>query len=335
MLDVIRFLRDRGMAVRPVEAGGRPISVTWDPRITGPIFGNRALVVLPDLHLGDGGGADIFRGNGGVVEYRTRLERFLEALGFAKDRLEAEGNILKVIQLGDCYDVWRAYPFHENVAGRTYEAIHAAYSKVVSLLIDRLDTRFCIGNHDAILARYPPDWAFAAGGRIAYAQRVSEGRVFTFHGHQTDTIVEEMAAQNGQVAVAIASAFSVLPVVHPALQGLQEWIDQREDAYPDDDGSWPEGDPPPDGPFSAARWSDRGGRERVTERIFEALSASVPSIAAPVRLIIVGHTHRPGVAWITGPDGRPIPVVDVGSWAWGRSQFAIGVEGSVALWEVE
>src|SRR5262249_46249592 len=152
-----------------------------------------------DLHLGDGGDADIFRGKQGMgAAHRERFEKFLTAAVAAKAALTAQGRRLSVIQLGDCYDVWRAFPFHENVPGRTYSAIRDAYSKVESLLIDDLDARFCVGNHDAILAQFPPDWAFTAGARLAYSQRFCSGSVFAFHGHQGDALADTLASQHGQ-----------------------------------------------------------------------------------------------------------------------------------------
>jgi len=238
---------------------------------------------------------------------------------------------LNVVQLGDCYDLWRAYPFHAHVPGQTYAAINDAYGPLTSQLIDQLDARFCVGNHDADLAKYPPDWAFGAGGRLAYSQRACAGRVFAMHGHQTDDVVEVMAAQNGQTWVALGSVLAT--ITNAGGQGLQEWLDRREDTYPGDDGGYPPGAAPPAGRFTSPRWSDRGGRKGRLEKIFDGMAQSAAAIAGAVRVLIVGHTHRPGVAWFTH-GGRVIPVVDVGSWTYGKSQFAIVEEGSVRLWQL-
>jgi hypothetical protein len=55
--------------------------------------------------------------------------------------------------------------------------------------------------------------------------------------------------------------------------------------------------------------------------------------SSTVRVVFVGHSHRPGVTAVS-VNGRFVPVVDVGSWVWGASQIAIGVEGEIALWNV-
>jgi hypothetical protein len=197
-------------------------------------------------------------------------------------------------------------------------------------LIDDLDTRFCVGNHDAMLAKYPPDWAFTAGARLAYAQRFCEGRVLAFHGHQGDDLVDQLAAQNGQIWVALGSALS--SVLNPAGMALQEYIDKREDAYPgDQDGGWPVGVAPArPTAFRCERWSDYKGRPARFQNIFRAAALSV---AQAMRLVLVGHTHRPGISWF-GLDGRIVPVIDVGSWTYGRSQFAVVSEGNASVWEL-
>jgi len=291
-------------------------------------------LVLPDLHLGDGGDADIFRGKqSGGTAHRDRFQRFLTAVAAAKATLTAQGRRLSVVQLGDCYDVWRTFPFHENVPGRTYSAISTAYSKIESLLIDDLDARFCVGNHDAILANSPPDWAFAAGGRLAYSQRFCAGSVFAFHGHQGDEIADQLAGQHGQFWVALGSALSA--ILNPAGMALQQLIDQREDTYPGDtDGGWPVGPAPKPGtPFRAKRWSDYHDRPARFQKMLLAAKATTPSLTQPIRLIVVGHTHRPGLSWFE-LDDRVIPVLDVGSWTYGRSQFAVIEEGNASVWQL-
>jgi UDP-2,3-diacylglucosamine pyrophosphatase LpxH len=330
---VVDQLRALGQRLEPVSVEGVPVALRWDPAATGPILGNRLLIAIPDLHLGDGGSADIFRGQApaGDASRRGRLASFLQSLVAIKGALPAQGKSMSVVQLGDCFDVWRAFWSDPDQAGRTYAAVEAAYGDVIAELIDRLDTRFCIGNHDAILAKYPPDWAFSANSRLAYAWRFCDGKVFAFHGHQTDDLVEEMAAQNGQFWVSVGSLLSTLN--NSLGQSVQETIDRREDGIPASLDGWPAAAPPGSGPFTSERWSDRQGREPRVQKIFGGIARVAPAVAASARLVITGHTHRPGVGWFAAQD-RVVPVVDVGSWTYGRSQFAIAVEGSVSLWQL-
>jgi hypothetical protein len=326
-------LSDAGVSTIPLRIDATPVQLSWTPDPNDPIVDERAIIVIPDLHLGDGGDADIFRGvaQGGTNVNRDRFQQFLTALVQVRQNLQAAGRRLSVVQLGDSYDLWRTYPFHAHVPGQTYAAIEAVYSNITSLLVDELDTRFCDGNHDADLAKYPPDWAFGAGGRFAYSQRFCAGRVFAFHGHQTDAVVDTMAAQNGQTWVALGSVLTT--IWNGFGQSLQEWIDRMEDSHPNDSGGYPQGSAPA-GRFGSPRWSDRGERKTRLEKIFVGMAQTSAQIAGAARLVLVGHTHRPGVAWFTH-GSRVLPVVEVGSWTYGRSQFAIIEEGSVRLLELE
>ena len=60
------------------------------------------IIAIPDLHLGDGGDADIFRGAAapGTHANRARLKTFLDALVSLKTTLQADGRSMNVVQLG-------------------------------------------------------------------------------------------------------------------------------------------------------------------------------------------------------------------------------------------
>ncbi len=331
-MDTIVNVQLEKLGLRPRRAlfGGVPVELEWTPDPQNPVLDDRVLVALPDLHLGDGGKADIFRGTAGG-RHRARFTKFLRALVACKQELARSNRRLSVVQVGDCYDVWRAFPFHSNIRGRTYAAIQAAYAEIIALLVDELDTRFCVGNHDSVLATSPPDWGFG-GGRIAYAQRFCSGRVFAFHGHQGDQLADELAGQHGQTWVALGSTLA--GVANAAGMALQKALDRHEDAFPGDDGGWPEGPSPEAGSrWRARRWSDYGPRRGRFERVLAAMAQASPAVERPVQLLLVGHTHRPGVTWLAR-EGRTIPVVDVGSWTYGRSQFGVVTEGNASLWEL-
>lgn len=316
----------------PLMLGGQRVECTWNPDPTDPIIEtNRVLLVLPDMHIGDGGSADIFRGSAAAHIYRDRLERFLRGVVNAKVELEATGFRLSTVQLGDFYDVWRAYPFAEDERGRTYAAINREYASCLSLLIDDLDCRFCVGNHDGILAHYPPDWAFAANARLAYSQRFCKGRLFCFHGHQGDQIADRVAGQDGRSWVALGSVLSC--VCNSAGMALQQAIDAVRDSNMSADGGWVDGSPPEDGRFHAPRWADYGGKPRRFLQLLDGMAATATPLADVIRMIIVGHTHRPGIAWLSRAN-RTIPIVDVGSWTYGRSQFALATEGQITVYEL-
>jgi hypothetical protein len=86
--------------LRPTRAtvDGKPIELTWAPNPAEPVVDNRVILVLPDLHLGDGGNADIFRGNDGLgPAHRERLEAFLTGAVAAKRALAQQGRQAGVV----------------------------------------------------------------------------------------------------------------------------------------------------------------------------------------------------------------------------------------------
>ena len=312
--EILQQLGLAGLSPEPVRAGGAPLELAWtvDPR--DPVLDSRVLLVLPDLHLGDGAG-DGGRGDA------PKLERFLRAVVVAKARLQASGRALSVCQLGDFYD------------GRSDPASRDGYRRVESLLIDELDTRFCVGNRDWMLSRSPPDWGFTAG-RIGHSQRFCRGRVFAFHGHQgderLDTLIDDPAEPwntLGSALMSIASPAATL--VEDRIAGWGE-LDAVEGAS----GAWPEGEAPQTPTrFRSPRWSDCGERPSRFRRALDAAHALAPAITEAIRLVFVGHSHRPGVTWLELAE-RVIPVMDVGSFCRGQSQFALVEEGSARLWQL-
>jgi hypothetical protein len=44
----------------------------------------------------------------------------------------------------------------------------------------------------------------------------------------------------------------------------------------------------------------------------------------------VGHSHRPGISWCPVASRR-VPLIDVGSWTYGRAEFAVVCADGVGL----
>lgn len=308
--EILQQLRLAGLSPEPARVDGAPIELGWSADPAAPVLDSRILLVLPDLHLGDGG-----------HDESLRLERFLGAVVAAKGRLQARGRALSVCQLGDLYD------------GRMDTAIRNAYRRVESLLIDELDTRFCVGNRDWMLSRSPPDWGFTAG-RIGHSQRFCRGRVFAFHGHQGDERVDTLIGDEAQLWTTLGS--SLASIASPADALVEDRVADWEEPTLAGEASagWPEGTGPNvPTPFRSPRWSHYGERPARFRRVLDAARALAPAITDGIRLVFVGHSHRPGVAWFEFA-GRVVPVMDVGSFCHGRSQFALVEEGSATLWQL-
>ena len=325
-------LAARGVGLTPLLQDELPVRVSWN--VEENILGTRALIVIPDIHFANGGDGDVFADGDGTA--RDRFARLVDAIVSFKASYEASGGRLSVLQLGDLYDVWRAYPEYVDHPTSDYRVIEDAYGAVIDKLVGAADARVCVGNHDATLALYPPSWARGPNGpngRLAYAQSFVQGKVLGFHGHQIDQLVETMGGQAGAGAARLASIVAKLS--NPLSQLLQRGVDFTIDFFADPsqfleiaDRSWPRSSSLSDTQvFSCPRWCDRDG----TEHLRAVLSGMAG--ASTVRLAFIGHSHRAGVTAVS-VGGRIVPVIDVGSWVWGASQIAIAVEGEAALFTV-
>ena len=318
-----------GLPIAPFRQAGLDVVLQWDTAQTGPILDDIVLVGLPDLHLASGENGDIFRGNDDAAV--TRLLALLRGLVQVSPRFPT----LATLQLGDLYDVWRAYPGYSDHPTSDYRVIEDAYGPALGLLTQQLGSRVCVGNHDACLGLYPPSWARTPAGvtdQLAYAHIFAGSRLLAFHGHQEDTLNRAMQAQDGSAAVRLATEVSRLS--NPLSLAIQKTIDLAADFFSDPtmplddlfDAQWHAASPPENaGGFSSPRWCDRGGRN-----VLQSLVQGLP-FAQDLRAVLVGHSHRPGISSLL-VDGRVVPLVDVGSWVSGRSQFVIASEGEMRLW---
>ncbi len=329
-------LATAGVSMTELTQDGSPVTLTWNTAVTGPILGDVVIVVVPDVHLASGAGGDIFRGANGTAN--ARLVSLLSGIL----KIAPQFPDLVVVQLGDLYDVWRAYPGYATHPSSDYRIIEGAYGDAVGLLTEQLNARVCVGNHDASLALFPPKWARdangASNGQLAYGHLLAASRVLAFHGHQEDTLAQAMASQGGSGLVRLATEVDRLS--NPLSLAIQRTVDLATDFFGDGEPSlaaaiadtanamWPIAPPPTDAQgFQSPRWSARAGRDTL-EKLVGALG-----YAAGLKMVIVGHSHRPGVCGMLIND-KLVPLVDVGSWVWGRSQFAIVCEGELKIWEV-
>ena len=325
-------LAGAGVSLSPVDQDGRTATLEWDTRITGPVLGEQILVAIPDMHLSDAGPGDVFVGRG--AEQLARIARLLSGLESAK----AAFPTTRVVQLGDLYDVWRAYPEYKNHPTSRYDRIEDAYGPILRRLTVDLRARVCIGNHDATLGLYPPAWARTPAGptgRLAYGHLLGGGRVLAFHGHQEKGVGEAMAAQGGEGIVKLATLAAGLWKA-PA-QMLQDELDLASELFSDPEWSlgemlarhWPFVDAPAgEHGYRSPSWCARNGRDRLG-----ALASELPGSSA-LRLLVVGHSHCPGIS-MTEVLGRTVPLVDVGSWVQDKRQIAIAEEGRLTIYSVD
>ena len=272
-------------------------------------------IVIPDVHLGWGN--DAFRYNDPLRAHR--LERFLDKVAALR---AAVGGKLDLVQLGDWYDFWRA----PNVSAFEAKAnIEAQYQGIVARARE-LGMRHCIGNHDAKLVN--PE--LRAGLDVEIVRTLgSDHRVLCLHGHDTETLasiaVDESLPALGLGIVTVLTSAPVLGPVAALLQRVIEgsskepWVDSPESV------PWPRASVP--GP---ARWAAPWVGRTSAAQLGAAIAGFELCASREIQVALVGHSHRPGISW-SPVAGRRVPVIDVGSWTYGRAEFAVVCSDGIGL----
>jgi hypothetical protein len=274
-----------------------------------------AAIVLPDMHLGWGN--DIFRYND--PDRARRLEHFLDVLLALR---AAVGNQLEVVQLGDWYDFWRSPALTPE---QSKAAIEAQYPGVVARAA-KLGVRHCIGNHDAALVE--PALRRGLDEQIVRTLGTAH-RVLCMHGHDAKTL--ESIAVDGEtcgLGLNICSLLSSAPIVGP-LGALVQRLCDGSSREPWSSSAlskpWPEAKLR--GPAGwAAPWVTRD----MAVQLGEAIAGIERCMGREMQAVFVAHTHRPGISW-SPVATRRVPLIDVGSWTYGRAEFAVVCPDGVGL----
>jgi hypothetical protein len=283
------------------------------------------LIAIPDCHLADAtGGDEFFDGDPANV---TRLEIVLRA---AAAFLEKHPDAC-VVQLGDWFDLWRAS------SGAVQSA--PAYKTVLELDA-AIGLRHIVGNHDATFVNEVPllrahePHAFRLGDFLMPS-------VFAIHGHQGHVA---SADDDGFDEIVVAAATAVARFV-PGVRTFEEFIDSDVDAETALKAlvhktlGVSHVDPPP-----AVRPRDaRGGAPDpdapfVVRENTDVLAAIVSNIAtmthrAMPKLVVVGHSHNPCVAWSNVGDS-PVFIADAGACVFSRFNLLLGAGDRVTVFDV-
>ncbi len=305
--------QDIGTDNQPADAILRPPSGT-----TIPLDPLGLAVVIPDVHLAQGN--DIFRYN--VADRERRLEQFLTALAALRDEL-AQGFVgFACVQLGDFYDLMRVQGVDAN-AKRAI--VDAAYPRVMELC-RALPVLHCVGNHDKDLWREPPP---AAQASYALARQIGGPDILCFHGHDKVTLFNVVVHNWPQtLALTLLNTIDSLPI----LGALTSWLQSIGDATLEDDAygttaskPWPKGVPGPDG------WSAPWVARDDAVDLGTVIRGFEKGLNHAVQIAFVGHSHRPGISWTPVTQQRLVPLVDVGSWTYGRAEFAVVATDGIGL----
>jgi hypothetical protein len=284
-------------------------------------------IVIPDVHLGIGPG-DVFQEND-ILRVR-RLERFLDVTSALRDNLHALGLRFAAVQLGDYYDVMRssdpADPFEARLA-IVLDAYPGAHAKAQAIPL-----LHCIGNHDHELYNHRD--ILPKLGINAHIVRALGPGVVACHGNDLVSLRDvELDVSYQTWLLSLLQSLSDMPVLGGAVEALERYFDKSLadpifETPEQTSLAWPAAPPgvsPPAG--WTAPWTVRDGAEQLGEPLLDWER----SVLQPLDLAIVGHSHRPGISWCQVDVGRRIPLVDVGSWTYGRTNFAVVTPDGVGI----
>jgi hypothetical protein len=88
---------------------------------------------------------------------------------------------------------------------------------------------------------------------------------------------------------------------------------------------WPKGVPGPPG------WSAPWVARNDAVDLGTVIRGFEKGLQSQVQVAFIGHSHQPGISWAPVTQLRNVPLVDVGSWTYGRAEFAIVATDGVGL----
>jgi hypothetical protein len=78
----------------------------------------------------------------------------------------------------------------------------------------------------------------------------------------------------------------------------------------------------------------REDADRLVGIAVEACKLQYPA-PTEMELLVVGHSHKPCVDWVSHPDSkRPVIVVDAGSWVEGAAQLLFGAGDRISVFDI-
>jgi len=345
-LQAFRALLDaRGYHVRVARAAvpddlAAPVTVDFPSSV----LGQQSLIAVPDVHISDGTGGDIFLD--GNPDNVTRFTATLAAINDFIDAEDAAGASASVLQLGDWYDVWRAIG-HDATEAQFAKIDNVPAYQTLLRLDKELNLAHLIGNHDASFTHALPDRRVADGERFRFGFGLveSNGRCFALHGHQVDDLVGVPSPPLDQQVVWLATLAAHF--VPKAARDLEDFLD-KEGASIGTALNWLKAlvglNRPDPVPIPRARkpappgfigsFVERESNEQLLQIAIKACQKLFPN-PNPLELLIVGHSHKPCVSWAHHPDSeRPVVVVDAGSWVQGAAQILFGADDRISVFDI-
>ncbi len=174
-------------------------------------------------------------------------------------------------------------------------------------------------------------------GINAHVVRALGPTVLAFHGNDLVSLRDVDLDVNYQTwLLSFVQSLEQMPIIGDLVALLQRHFDDSlEDPFFSRDLPlslpWPA---PTAGATVPRNWTAPWVMRDHAAQFGEELLDWENAVDCTLELAIVGHSHRPGISWSEVEVGRRIPVVDVGSWTYGRTEFAVLCADGIGLAEL-
>lgn len=312
---------------------GTQVKVVFDR----PVF-ETPIIALPSVRLGDGGPSDRF--SSGSPDKPQRLVATLTAI---EEMCARHPMGQRVLQLGDWFDV-----FETAAGGSPVEAVARIEAVASYAPILRLDAKLglshVIGNHDACFLAQVPSLRSHEPERFRLGFWVGS-KVYALHGHEAELVFDsEPAAEHEQRLHALATTLAELVpgkatfCAHVEMlrtsPAVKRWLQQslgtlRADPPPESRAT--DERPRPPGVTCASFVERRSGEQLL--RVVRELERLDGSRERRADVVLAGHGSEAAVSWAPC-GGRPVVIVDVGTWAGSQANLLIAAGDTAAVFEV-
>ena len=300
-----------------------------------PMFAH-TVFAIPDVHLCDGKGGDIF-----IASDPEKPKRFAAVLRALLEYQQQHPMSSQAIQLGDWFDIWRIGA--GNARSMAYGAIqNAAVYQTILDLDAQLGLAHLIGNHDSAFLNSLPMRRVAQPNLFRLGFWLSQN-VYTMHGHQSDFLPPANAGSDAAWVALATSIGRFLPGVTKfeayvdrlgLLPGIGEWLLSLLLDGRDDPGPQPRSVDQRPAP-AVVRSGSFSVRENTAElaNLVRKVGAMQESHGRSADVLIVGHSHVPCAAW-TDVGGKPLFIVDAGGWVYAQANLLIAADDTIAVFDV-
>ncbi len=274
---------------------------------------DKLAISIPDMHLlTKGSDDDFFDGD------EKNIERFESLLYFLQD-LKGE---IKVIQLGDMFELWQA-------RGNT-NPIYKAYTNILGLLDKTLEPTYIIGNHDIDLFKWYRDqgWTFNRNWR-SFLEMDGRKKVIFEHGFQAD-FFNNQGTWAGAIGQGITRIVGYMEYLHPDIDViLGDVWDELKRVFSIYNAG-----------LTARQNPDFAEHEyynyyiNLMEKYNKGESDDIEE-PTQLRLAVIAHTHRARL--VTKPrDHKKYYLMDCGSWVNGGHEIGLisGKEIAICQWKL-